>query len=105
MLAVLPKWKDHYEPVCLYHHGFGVSSQRVLQQACEFRIPVGHVCALPIHQSGDHVPQSGKGQVDLCGLFKTLPSGSCLTLPLGSLTSKKHPLQHFSLIKQQYACF
>lgn len=84
----------------LYHHGLRVSSQRVLQQAGEFGIPVGHVCALPIHQSGNNIPQSGQGQVDLCGLLKTLPSGSCLTLPLGSLTSKEHPTRHFGLISK-----
>lgn len=65
-----------------YHHGFGVSSEGILQQTGQFGVPVWNVCALAVDQGGDDVPQCGQGEVDLGCFLQALTGSSSLTLPL-----------------------
>lgn len=72
-----------------YHDGLGVAPQRVLQQSGELGVAVGDVRGLPIHQTGDDVPQHHEGEVDLPGLLQPLPLCVSLVLPLRSLATEE----------------
>ena len=69
----------------MYHHGLGVSAERVLQQTGQFGVPVRDVCAFAVHQGRDDVAQGGQGQVDLGGFLQTLACSARLPLPLRTL--------------------
>lgn len=64
----------------LYHHGLGVSPQRILKQTGQFGVSVGDVSALAVHQGGDNVTQGGEGQIDLRCFLQTLTCGSSFAL-------------------------
>lgn len=65
-----------------YHHGFGVSSEGILQQTGQLGVPVWDVCALAVDQGGDDVPQCGQGEVDLGRFLQALTGSSSLPLSL-----------------------
>ena len=72
-------------PRLAYHHGLGVATERILQQAGEFGVPVRHVGALAVHQSGDDIPQGGEREIDLRGFLQALPCGARFPLSLRTL--------------------
>mmetsp|Transcript_1282 Transcript_1282/g.3028 ORF Transcript_1282/g.3028 Transcript_1282/m.3028 type:complete len:291 (-) Transcript_1282:645-1517(-) len=87
-------------PNVCHHHSLGVATKRVLEQPGELRVSVRNVRGLPIHEGRDHIPEGGKREVDLCGLFEALASGTCLALTLRA--SQVHHVQ-FSYADMAFA--
>ena len=72
-----------------YHDCFGISTQRVLKQSCEFRVSVWNMSALSVYQGRYNIPQGGEGQVDLCRFLQPLTCCTCLGLSFWSLCDNK----------------
>ena len=66
------------------HDGLCITSERVLKDTGELGVTVGDVGALGVCQTADGVAESGKRQINLGGLLKSIASCSCLALPLRS---------------------
>ena len=77
--------KRHAPLQLSHHHRLAVASQRVLQEARQLGVAVGHVGALAVDQSRDDVSQCGEGEVDLGGFLQTLAGGARLALALRAL--------------------
>ena len=56
--------------------------ERVLQDAGELGVTVGHVCRLGISEGINHEPEGGQGLVDGLGLLELLPRRTCLLICL-----------------------
>ena len=52
--------------------GFGVTAERLLQNASEFALPIGDVRGLAISEGVDDLAQSSQTSIDLLGLIEQL---------------------------------
>ena len=76
------------------HDRLSVTSKRVLKDTGELGVTVGDVGALGVCQTADGVAESGKRQINLGGLLKSIASCSCLALPLRSRQVDNVQLSH-----------
>lgn len=64
------------------HHGFGIAAQRILEQSGQFRVSVGYVCGVGVHQLRYHIAESGQAEVDVDSFLQPVPLRVRLALPL-----------------------
>ena len=67
-----------------YHERFGVASERVLEEAGQLRVAVGHVRALAVGQRRDDVAQRRQAPVDLRRLAQPQTRRAALGLALAA---------------------
>ena len=67
------------------HDGFGVSSQRLLKNPCQFRVTIRNVGLLVLSEVGeavDDLSECAEGKIDLRRLLHTFLLDAGLALPL-----------------------